>query len=223
MRCLIILLTFIFQGSAIASVTNPIELYGNKIEFDVIRNGKVVGQHITQFRQTDNVLRVTSKMNIDIFVLFLPVYAFDYRSTEKWVSDKLVSLDVKVDDGPDHIRFQAERINDGLKVEQEDRSYAIEGNILSTNHWNVDVLKDHRVLNTLTGNVNNIKITPRGKEKIKVSDGFINAQRYDYSGDLKDTSVWYDAQGRWVKLRFLARDGSTIDYQCRTCKGEKGQ
>ena len=44
------------------------------------------------------------------------------------------------------------------------------------------------------------------------------ATRYAYTGDL-DNEVWYDDVGRWVKMRFKGRDGSTIDYVCRRCQG----
>ena len=30
--------------------------------------------------------------------------------------------------------------------------------------------------------------------------------------------TWYDEEGRWVKLRCRAKDGSMIDYICRQCQ-----
>jgi hypothetical protein len=37
------------------------------------------------------------------------------------------------------------------------------------------------------------------------------AKRYELTGDI-DCNIWY-RDGRWVKLRFQASDGSTIDYE----------
>ena len=48
--------------------------------------------------------------------------------------------------------------------------------------------------------------------------GGIPATHHAYTGDLS-TEVWYDDAGRWVKMRFEAQDGSTIDYVCRRCQG----
>lgn len=217
MPYLIVLLVGMFWGTSVASAFSPIEIYGDRLEFSVLRDGKVVGAHVTEFRQVEDELYVTSHMTIDIFLLFIHVYGLKYQTVEKWKSAELVSLDVKVVDGGDQLKFSAQRHQDILTVKLEDRSYDIGANVLSTNHWNVDVVDDRQVLNTLTGNLNNVQITAMGEETIAVQGGNLTANRYDYSGDLQDTSVWYDDQGRWVKLRFKARDGSAIEYFCLTC------
>jgi hypothetical protein len=217
MRFIIFIVGTFFLFDAQAATSSPKRLYGERIEFDVMRKGEVVGEHITRFEKIDDALRVTSTMNIEIFFLFLPVYAFHYRTEEIWQNGQMISLDVNVLDGPDRTIFRAKRKDAKLNVVLTDNAYHVTGNIISTNHWNADVVFQNKVLNTLTGNMNDVIITPKGTETIKVTDGFLNANRYDYSGDLTDTSVWYDEKGRWVKLRFLARDGSEIEYRCRTC------
>jgi len=65
-----------------------------------------------------------------------------------------------------------------------------------------------------------VKIMNKGKERIAVKGGSVMATRYDYSGELTNTSVWYDAKGRWSKLEFKARDGSTVEYICNTCESQ---
>ena len=84
--------------------------------------------------------------------------------------------------------------------------------IFTTNHWHADIINQNKVLNTLSGKINQIRIQPEGEEMVKGKCAEISAKRYAYTGDLKDTSVWFDRAGRWVKLQFLARDGSTITY-----------
>jgi len=53
---------------------------------------------------------------------------------------------------------------------------------------------------------------------VETERGDVFATHYVYSGEL-DTEVWYDDEGRWVKMRFKGRDGSTIEYVCRRCQG----
>ena len=98
------------------------------------------------------------------------------------------------------------------------RSYVTPGQVFPTSHWHGAVVSEQRVLNTLTGLVNEVRIEARGREPVETESGMVAAGRYAYSGDL-NTDVWYDDCGRWVKLRFQARDGSTIDYVCRRCQG----
>ncbi|WP_417793248.1 DUF6134 family protein [Terasakiella pusilla] len=199
------------------AVSDVGDLYGDQIAFDVLRKGDVVGEHVTTFQKKGEEMIVNSRMNIDIMALFFPLYAFEYRSKEIWKDDQLTALDVRVLDGSDKTAFTAKRENELLDVTAPDKPYQVAGQVFTTNHWNSAVVNDRRVLNTLTGNINIVTVEKKGRESVDVVGGVVEATRYDYTGDLKDTSVWYDDQGRWVKLRFKARDGSMIDYRCRTC------
>jgi hypothetical protein len=67
--------------------------------------------------------------------------------------------------------------------------------------------------------LNKVLIIAQGSEIIPTENGLIKAKRYTYSGDLNN-EVWYDNEGRWVKMRFKASDGSIIDYVCKLCQGK---
>jgi hypothetical protein len=202
------------------SQTKPIEEYNNKIGFDVVRNGEVVGQHVTTFLRDGSDLTVESKMNLKITLLGIPVYSFNYASVEKWSDGVLSRLDVDVEDGADQIKISSLPNTEGLTIISPSGTFTARGPIISTNHWNADVVRQSRVLNTLTGKINQVKLISKGEERIPIKDNHIMATRYDYSGEITDTSVWYDSQGRWSKLEFKARDGSTVEYICNTCETE---
>ncbi len=199
---------------------DPINLYGDTIRFDVVRDGKVVGEHETRFAKIGDELVVTSRMSLEIFVLIFPVYAFDYKSVETWRDNRLNDLKVRVLDGNEEVKVSATTSDDLLRVSGPDGIETVEGSILSTNHWNASVVQDQKVINTLTGRINHVTIQRGGTEALPLPQGHVQAVRYDYNGDLRDTSVWYDRKGRWVKLQFKAKDGSTINYRCTTCEAD---
>ncbi|MEG3619642.1 DUF6134 family protein [Magnetovibrio sp. PR-2] len=213
------LILMLLPFSAWAEI-DPVRLYGDTIRFDVVRNGEVVGQHETRFSKVDGKLKVTSNMTLEIFVLVFPVYAFNYASVETWSNNRLRKLDVRVLDGSDTVEVSAIAKNDALLIMGPNGEDVVRTPILSTNHWNAEVLRHDKVLNTLTGRVNMVSIQRGAQETLPLPNGSVKAVRYDYNGDLTDTSVWYDQKGRWVKLQFKARDGSTIHYLCRTCEAE---
>ena len=200
------------------SEPKPFDGYDSKIGFDVVRNGEVVGQHVTAFSHEGSDLIVESKMNLEITFLGVPVYSFDYRSLEKWSDGVLSHIDVDIKDGADQIKISSLLNTKELTIIAPSGTFRVGGPIISTNHWNEDVVRQSRVLNTLTGKINQVKISNRGEERIPVKGSYVLATRYDYSGELTDTSVWYDARGRWSKLKFKARDGSTVEYICNTCE-----
>jgi len=221
MRVWILALFVTFTPVSAWADIDPIKLYGETIRFDVVRDGKVVGEHETRFSKIDDELIVTSRMSLEIFVLIFPVYAFNYQSVETWKNNRLYDLKVRVLDGNEEVKVTATARGDKLSINGPEGEAAVKDTILSINHWNSSVIQDDKVLNTLTGRINRVTIERGNAETLPLPNGFVEAVRYDYDGDLRDTSVWYDQQGRWVKLQFKARDGSTIDYLCKTCETKR--
>jgi len=193
-------------------------LYGDGIHFDVYRKGDRVGHHRVRFDRGDGGLIATSELELRIDVLFLPVFRYAYRSVEIWREGTLKQLTVDLNDNGSSMSIEAGRGANGLTVRTGPISYVTPGQIFPTNHWNSAVVFEQRVLNTLTGRVNEVRIEPRGREHVETERGSVAAKRYEYTGDLS-TDVWYDDCGRWVKMRFAGRDGSTIEYVCRRCQG----
>lgn len=200
-----------------ANGPDPISLYGDEIRFEVLRNGNAVGAHVTRFLPDGERLQVTSELTIEINFLIFTAYRFEYGSTDLWCGDQLVSLESwRNDNGEKHF-VRADRDGEVVRVSNGDRDITAPGDIMPTNHWNAAVLTRDRVLNTLTGGVNTVEITPLGREPVMLADGqTIDAERFRYSGGIQ-ADVWYDADGRWVGLRFEGRDGSEILYRCQTC------
>ena len=202
----------------ILSNTDPIILYGNKISFDVFRKNERVGRHTVRFHQDGAALLVNSTFDLSIEAFFITFYQFSYESNAKWRDGAVESLDVEVDDNGEKFYLKAHRQADTTVIQSSNGQGRFKGLLFPTNHWDVRVLSATQVLNTLTGKVNNVRIEARGKEYVSTERGKIMAKRYSYTGEL-ETEVWYDEQGRWVKMRFSGKDGVPIDYVCRRCQG----
>lgn len=196
----------------------PLALYGPEILFDVYRNGKKVGLHRVLFKEQGSELLVESRFEISIDVLFVTLYRYRYDSRALWSGDGLKSLRADIDDDGERFFVEALRDDGGISISTPKGREETVPPLFPTNHWNPAVLSQNRVLNTLTGRINQVVITPRGIEPIITERGIVSATRYAYEGDLQ-TEVWYDDRGRWVKMRFEGADGSSIEYACRHCQG----
>jgi hypothetical protein len=204
--------------SASSDAFDPVDRYGSEILFDVLRDGTPVGFHRVAFTRDTEGLAVNSQFELEVDFLFFTAYRYSYRSQARWQNDQLVSLEAHVDDDGTASKLQAVRGKNGLTVARAKTRYTIEQPIYPTNHWHPGVIGETRVLNTLTGRINDVTIRPQGRQLIPTEAGDVMAMRFVYSGDLQN-EVWYDDAGRWVKMRFLGRDGSTIEYVCRRCQG----
>ena len=154
-------------------------------------------------------------------MLFFTAFRYLYESEGRWRHGRLHSLNATVSDNGKPSFIEAAREGARMSIRTGDTNFATDNTLFPTNHWNAGVLPQSRVLNTLTGRINNVSIEPRGRETVRTERGEVVATRHVYSGEL-EAEVWYDDAGRWVKLRFKGRDGSTIEYVCRRCQGHIG-
>ena len=222
MRNCLLLITFMsafFTTNALASSVSARwdELYGSEITFDVYRKGKKVGEYSTSFTSNDKLLNVDISMKLEIPILFGWTYDYSYTARELWQDQEILSLDVSVNDNGDMKRLSAENIDQTLTGQIEGEKISATLPLLPTHHYNADVLNDSRVFNTLTGQENNVKIIREGKDTIDIAGRSTQVKKFRYSGDLNDTTVWYDDKNRWVKLAFPGTDGTLIELRCTSC------
>tara|TARA_B100000700_G_C14889294_1_gene781948 strand:- start:85 stop:753 length:669 start_codon:yes stop_codon:yes gene_type:complete len=197
---------------------DPLKLYGDKIVFDVFRRGEQIGHHVVRFNRTGHELLVSSRLDLSIDVFFITVYRFLYESKAIWRLGVVNQINVEIDDNGEPFRFQALQRGGVLRIQSERERAEFAGPLLPTNHWNAKVLDANRVLNTLTGDVHEVRIVSDGRELVATERGNVVATKYAYSGEF-ETEVWYDEQGRWVKMRFDGEDGVPIEYVCQRCQG----
>ena len=195
---------------------DPLELYGEEARYLVLRDGQVVGRNVMTFSRRDERLEVSARMELELRFLAFKLYSYLYESKETWSGAELDRLLVSVNDDGEQSELVGERRGGKFVFQGHGANGKVEGLIFPTNHWNAAVLSQGRVLNTLTGSINVVEITDHGKERVRANGREIEATRYSYNGELQ-TEVWYDDAGRWVGMRFRAKDGSTIVYQCEVC------
>lgn len=201
-----------------AEAVDPTALYGAGIDFDVYREGKKVGYHKVRFDRDGKDLLVSSEFHLKIRILFLTAFEYLYQAEGRWRDGHLQRLEAAVNDNGTQMSVEAKLSGGLVAVTSAAGTVTERAPIYPTNHWNASVLPETRVLNTLTGKINDVGIERRGREQVATEAGQVSATRYAYTGDL-EADVWYDDAGRWVKLRFAARDGSVIEYACRRCQG----
>jgi hypothetical protein len=195
---------------------DPFRLYGDEIAFDVERDGDVVGRYIINFTRTDQGVLADARVDVDVSLLFVPVYTLRYHARELWSEGELQSVEAFTNDDGDLIHVQATRDSEGLRVTTNDEAFETQA-VLPISHWNAALLEGGPLLNGMTGEVDEIQVFDQGLDTVSTRHGSLRARHYLYSGDLNG-EIWYDEEGRWVKLRFRANDGSMIDYVCRQCR-----
>lgn len=183
---------------------HPESFYGQAPTYTITRNGKKIGRHKIAFNRLGDQLKVAIETNITVSFLKIPVYRFQYSSTEIWEKSQLRAVNSTIVENRETRVIESNQF-DRLRANHTD------GVRFATNHWNPDILTESVVFNTITGNSNTVTVKAVGTETIAINDREVFATQYRYSGDLQ-VDTWYDEAGRWIKLRFSGDDGSTIEY-----------
>lgn len=203
-------------AAKVVSLADPFALYGEQIVFDVKRNGTRIGTQTVTFKKTDQTVKVGVALELAIKFLGITVYRYDYRSDAIWRDGLLVQLISKQNDDGEINEVRVVSSEDGLRVEGPKGVVVASADLFPTNHWNPGVLGSRQVINTLNGSLAEVTIINEGRETITAQGKAISATKFVYRGDVNPT-VWYDDRGRWVKFKFVAKDGSEIVYECRKC------
>jgi hypothetical protein len=212
MKFLVILAAVLLAPlSAHANVWTP--GHGDRLEFDVLRDGGPLGHHILTFTREGDALTVTT--DVQLKVTLGPITFFEYLHdvTEKYVAGKLTWVGSRTKKDGKWKTLSAQAMAGGLKVAGEAYKGTLAGRVIPSTHWNQDEMKQAAMFSTETGEMLPMKVTDRGLERVKVGATTVEARRYDVVSDL-EASFWYDAQGRWVKCAFEA-EGSKIEYVLR--------
>lgn len=201
---------------AATDAVDPIALYGDELVFDVRRDGTPVGEHRVSFRRDGDTLHVAADFALEVRFLGFTAYRYRYGSNSTWRGDCLVSLEAVVNDDGKRSRVSAVREGDQIRIGGDRGDLVAPAGVFPTDHWHPGVLGMDRVLNTLTGGINRVRIEDRGPATLASANGTLAARHFVYTGEL-NTEVWYDAAGRWVGMRFAGKDGSVIEHHCRSC------
>ncbi|MGR3462434.1 MAG: DUF6134 family protein [Roseovarius sp.] len=169
---------------------------GGRLEFDVVRKGKDIGDHGYRFQGSNDALtvNVTTDIAVKVPIIRVTAYSFQHQSVETWSGGKLTSVrSATNDDGTPH------QLDTGGK------------GVLPASLWNDDILDAGKLLNTIDGSIMSIRVSDVGTEQVTTRSGPVATQHYRLSGDL-NRDLWYDVQGNLARVSFTAEDGTTVTY-----------
>lgn len=183
-----------------------------ELAFDVYRNGDRFGSHVLTFEEDGETLHVTVDIDFRVGLGPIPLWRYRHDIRETWQGGELVALEASTrKDGRD-MTVEAVRADNATMVV---RGEAFEGegpsSIIPSSYWNSALVERGRMLNTETGELMEISVEELGVEAILAGGEEIEATRYRLQGGPIPFDLWYDAEGRWVKMSFTI-DGSDIDY-----------
>jgi hypothetical protein len=190
---------------------------GDRLAFDVFRDGSKFGTHIVTFSQSGDMLTVVTEVDLKASLGPLTLFHYVHEVTERYSAGRLISLAADTRRDGKHRTLAADAVESGLNVIGAAFRGVLAGDVVPSTHWNIAEMKQPAMFSTETGAMIPITVTDMGPDRVSAGTAWIEARKYLVDSDI-DAAFWYDASGRWVKCAFEAQ-GSKIDYVLRELPG----
>jgi len=183
----------------------------NRIEFDIFRNNKHIGQHIFSFKKQDNQLQVDSEINFKIKKLGVVLYKYHVKGTEYFENGKLVKFNSKTNQNGKEKYVNIKLEDNQLVIDGSSFKGKVSTNYLLGTWWNHSIVEAEAQISAVSGRIIKQKVTFLGKENLIIGDKTYNTLHFNFSSvdkklakDKKlNTDVWYDENTlNWVKATF---------------------
>ncbi len=183
--------------------------------FDVLLDGKEIGYHEFQVRDDGREQILETEASFDVKFLFINAFRYRHRNTETWSDGCLSQIDATTDSNGKLLTVNGRRADGRFAVRWTDGESTLPVCVQSFAYWNPGILNATSLLNTQTGEYEDVSIRFESRDAVRVDDRLVDALRYRLSTKGGDITLWYsdDDQPLWLALEAPAKGGRTIRYE----------
>jgi hypothetical protein len=182
------------------------------LRFQVYLDDKPIGEHSFRISETGDLTRVSSRAAFDVDFLFVTAYRYLHSSREVFRDGCLQEIRSTTDDNGKRYRVEGETIGKQFQIEREDGKERTEGCLKTFAYWDPGFLNQKRLLNAQTGQLETVRVSPRGSDPVPVRGREVAATRYALSADELSIDLWYNDDLGWVGLASDTGKGGRIVY-----------
>ena len=173
-----------------------------------------VGKHVITFSCDGNDLVVETTIEGEVTVLLVPLFTRDGRYREVWRGDRLIAFDSHIVDNGEVYDVRARANGDRTVINGRRGRIEAPPTIVSNHPWNHEVIERTLLFDTQRGRLQEVAVTPAGRETVTIAGRKVEAQKYRITGDL-ERELWYDDAGNWLQSR-LEHNGAQITLTRRS-------
>lgn len=198
---------------ALFALVPPSSAREGEWRFRVYLDDKPIGHHHFVLKDSGGQRVLTSEADFEYRLLFVKLYEYSHRNTEKWVGDCLVSIDSRTDANGDLYRVTAAQQGDRFILAGEEGKVTLPACPMSFAYWNPEFLRQDRLVNTQTGELVEIEVSRPDRVSIAVRGEPREALRYRLTAGEMDIELWYSESDEWLALETEARGGRRLRYE----------
>ena len=181
----------------------------DRIEMNITRNEEHIGTHSITFVRDGARLHVDTRVEVAVKMAFVTVYRMLKTSRETWERNRVVAYDATIDDNGTVSTIKVRPNGANLEIDgPAGRVTAPLGTMIS-GYWTDRTITQKLLIDSSDGVLRRVSVEKPMSEMLTAGGRKLPVRRYRMNGDLK-RDLWYDADGRLVRMREIASDGSVI-------------
>jgi hypothetical protein len=198
--------------SASAKASSDPNVQDRQWNFTVYLDDREIGYHRFIVDQESEYKRVVSEAQFDVKIWFINAYEYRHYNREIWKDGCLVKVNAATDDNGELSQVVAQRRDGQLMFSRPDQKQ-LEGCIRSYAYWSPDLLDTQRLLNTQTGEYQDVKVEYIGHDRVMVRNRPEDAKHYRIRNTEFVIDLWYSDDNQWLALQSSTEDGATLRYR----------
>lgn len=206
---LFMLLVITSLGAQASNLSNAQDRQWN---FTVYLDDKEIGYHRFIVDQDTEYKRVVSEAQFDVKIWFVNAYEYRHYNRETWENGCLVKVNAATDDNGDLSQVVAQR-QDGQLVFTRPDQKQLEGCVRSYAYWSPDLLNTQSLLNTQTGEYQDVDVEYVGQDRVMVRNRLQEAKHYQIRNAEFVIDLWYSDDNQWLALQSSTENGATLRYR----------
>tara|TARA_B110000263_G_C15120966_1_gene424308 strand:+ start:86 stop:772 length:687 start_codon:yes stop_codon:yes gene_type:complete len=218
-----ICLFFVFNEESKAHVTHYKDL--KKIEFDIYRNNKHIGEHTFLFKKINDMTFVESKIKFEIKKLGIVLYRYNVEGTEVYKDQKLIKFNSKTNQNGKEKFVNLETDKEEHVIEGSSFKGKVPIDYLIGTWWNHSLVEASAQISAVSGRIIKQKVTFLGNEVIDVNNKKYKTLHFNFSSTdaslaknkKLNTDIWYEENSlNWIKATF--KKSGNWEYRLKLVK-----
>jgi len=182
--------------------------------FEVFLDDKPIGFHEFALDGSEGRYTLTTRASFDVKILFINAFRYRHENVETWQDGCLTGISARTDNNGEALTVEGEIEADRFVVTSAVGNDVLPSCVKSFAYWNPDILTADRLLNSQTGEFEDVDIVFEERELLAVDGRDIEADRYALTTNEKTIRLWYSAAGqRWLALEAPAKGSRKIRYE----------
>lgn len=185
-----------------------------QLRFQVYLDDRPIGEHSFRIADSGETTRVTSRATFEVDFLFITAYRYRHTSNEVFRDGCLTAIDASTNDNGKRYVVNGEAMGNAFRIKTGDAVERADGCVKTFAYWDKAFLDKNRLLNPQTGDLEQVRVQPRGRDTVEVENGErLPAERYALETQDLTIELWYNDDLGWVGLQSDTGEGKRLIYR----------